>query len=59
MGVGGGVIKNFDSDIIDLQFVFRVKYRVKVMYGVLFFFENCELVFVCMCYVFVYIYVGF
>lgn len=53
MGVGWDYKKNFDSDIIDLQFVFRVKYRVKVMYGVLFFFENCELVFVCMCYVFI------
>lgn len=53
MGVGWDYKKNLDSDIIDLQFVFRVKYRVKVMYGVLFFFENCELVFVCMCYVFI------
>lgn len=53
MGVGWDYKNNLDSDIIDLQFVFRVKYRVKVMYGVLFFFENCELVFVCMCYVFI------
>lgn len=55
MGVGGGVIKNSDSDITDLQFVFRVKYRVKVMYGVLFSSENCESAFVCMCHVLAYI----
>lgn len=46
MGVGWNYKKNSDSDITDLQFVFRVKYRVKVMYGVLFSSEN----FVCMCH---------
>lgn len=56
MGVGWDYKKNSDSDITDLQFVFRVKYRVKVMYGVLFSSENCESAFVCMCHVLTYIY---
>lgn len=59
MGVGWDYKKNSDSDITDLQFVFRVKYRVKVMYGVLFSTENCESAFVCMCHVLAYIYAGF
>lgn len=56
---GWGYKKPSDSDITVLQFVFRVKYRVKVMYGVLFSSEKCESAFVCMCHVLAYIYAGF